>query len=62
MSSREVRVCWETPTYRCVLFRVDGRLELRLSEGERTTRVSTCRDLVDAEATALQWQEAIASP
>src|SRR6476659_3948655 len=35
MASRELRVFWTTPTHRCVLWRIDGVLEVRLHAGHR---------------------------
>lgn len=60
MSSRVIQVHWETPTHLCVLYRVDGVLELRLIHGERTTRLSTCRDMDHATALANEWRNTTA--
>jgi hypothetical protein len=56
MGTSFVRTFWEENDRRCVLERVDGALELRLTEGARTTRLSTCRDLDDATRKAAEWR------
>ena len=55
MAIRELRVFWATATHRCVLYRVDGTLELWLRTGDRVTALATCRDLTDAGTLAQQW-------
>jgi hypothetical protein len=53
----EVAVMWERGTTRCVLDRVDGRLELKLCRGRYTIRLTTCRDQQDAAVKAQEWLE-----
>ena len=56
MATRELSVCWETATHRCVLYRVDGVLELRLHDGDRVASLATCVDLERAAAVANLWR------
>lgn len=43
---------WDRGPHRCLLFRVDGQLEIRLYLDWRVQHVSTCRDVDDAVAQA----------
>jgi hypothetical protein len=49
---RLLRTLWGRRQYHCLLFRVDGRLEVRLYLDWKVEHVSTCRDLDDAVAKA----------
>jgi hypothetical protein len=46
---------WSCDAYRCVLRRVDGRLEVLLQEDGRVTRMETCESEHDARAKAQEW-------
>ena len=43
---------WDRGQHQCLLFRVDGRLELRLYLDWKVQHISTCRDMEDAAARA----------
>ena len=43
---------WDRGQYHCLLFRVDGQLEIRLYLDWKVQHISTCRDMEDAAAQA----------
>jgi hypothetical protein len=50
-----------TETHRCVLYRIDGALELWLHHGGRVIALATCTDENRAKALAQQWLEVYGS-
>jgi hypothetical protein len=46
---------WHRGARTCVLDRYEGRLELKLCDGDRTVRMTTCVDEHEARRIAGEW-------
>jgi hypothetical protein len=52
-----IAILWEHENGRCVLYRVDGCLEIRREERGRTVQLETCATESDAREKAARWLE-----
>ena len=54
-------VLWTAAPHKCVLCRVDGRYEVHLQEGPRTTRIETAASEAEARVKAAGWLRSLST-
>ena len=55
MSTVVVDVLWQNGAQQCILYKVDGKYELRLRRLENTIRLETCTNEDDGRRKACEW-------